>query len=178
MASKGGGELMEDWTDYCALTSNRGNTVVPSQGFLCRIEAGELRGRTDMIYKRPACLAVATAIGTVLIAAAPAQARLGGGRGSSGLAVAHVAGRPFVPYRQFVTPFTPISAFYSYGPSYRTGAVHGGSAVVGGSPFVGLFPYRRFVTPVDGVGVFYEPYLSCWTWIPRDLGWQRVWECK
>lgn len=46
--------------------------------------------------------------------------------------------------------------------------------------YVGLpfFPYRRLVTPYDGVGVFYESHLSCWTWVPADLGWQRVWECK
>ena len=44
-----------------------------------------------------------------------------------------------------------------------------------GRPF---FPSRRLVTPYDGVGVFYEPFLSCWTWIPANLGWQRVLDCK
>ena len=111
-----------------------------------------------MISKRPAFLAVATVIGAVLIAA-PAQARFGGDRGSGGFAEAHVGGysglrgglvrgpafvgrspfvgRPFVPYRQFVPPFTPISAFYSYGPSYP----------------------------------------SCWTSLPTDSGWRRVYVC-
>jgi hypothetical protein len=134
-----------------------------------------------MIYRKLAALAATTVVSAALIAA-PAQARFGGGRGSGGFAVAHVVGRPFVSYRQFVPPFTPISAFYSYGPSYPSGGVHGGfvrgPVFVGRSPFVGLFPYRRFITPVDRVGVFYEPYLSCWTWVPTDFGWQRVWECK
>lgn len=44
-----------------------------------------------------------------------------------------------------------------------------------GRPF---YPFRRLVIPYDGVGVFYEPHLSCWTWVPADLGWERVWECK
>jgi len=46
--------------------------------------------------------------------------------------------------------------------------------------YVGLpfWPYRRLVTPYDGVGVYYEDHLSCWTWVPVDLGWQRIWECK
>ena len=46
--------------------------------------------------------------------------------------------------------------------------------------YVGLpfWPYRRLVTPYDGVGVYYEDHLSCWTWVPADLGWQRIWECK
>jgi hypothetical protein len=101
-------------------------------------------------------------------------------RGSGGFAVAHVGdfrgvhggffrgrafigrspfvSRLFVSHRQFVAPFTPISAFYSYGPSYQSGG--------------------QFITPVDGVGVFHQPYLSCWTWVPADFDWQRVWECK
>ena len=40
------------------------------------------------------------------------------------------------------------------------------------------FPNRWLVTPYDRVGVFYEPHLSCWTWVPMNSGWQRVWECK
>jgi hypothetical protein len=107
-----------------------------------------------MICSGLASLAVATMIGALLMAA-PAQARFGGGgvSGGGGFAVAHVGGfsgfrrgfvrgpafvgRPFVPYRQFVPPFTPISAFYSYGPSYP----------------------------------------SCWTWLPTDSGWRRVYVC-
>ena len=99
----------------------------------------------DMIYKRPASLAVAAVIGAMVIATA-AHAR------------SPPVSRLIVSHRQFVPPFTPISAFYSYGPSNQSGG--------------------QFVTPVDGVGVFYEQYLSCWTWVPAGLGWQRVWECK
>lgn len=135
--------------------------------------------KTDMIYQRPASLAVATVIGAMLMAT-PAHARFRDGRGSGGFAVAPVGdfggvhggfvrgraiigrsphgSRLIVSHRQFVPPFTPISAFYSYGPSNQSGG--------------------QFVTPVDGVGVFYEQYLSCWTWVPAGLGWQRVWECK
>jgi hypothetical protein len=40
------------------------------------------------------------------------------------------------------------------------------------------FPNRWLVTPYDRVGVFYEPHLSCWTWVPMNSGWQRVWDCK
>jgi len=109
-----------------------------------------------MISKRPASLAVATVIGAALIAA-PAQARFGGGRGSGGFAVAHAGG------------FSGFRGVFVQGP-----------AVAGRSPFIGrpFFPYRRFITPFDRVGVFYEPYLSCWTWVPMNFGWQRVWECK
>ncbi len=41
-----------------------------------------------------------------------------------------------------------------------------------------LFPTRRLVVPYDRVGVFYEASLSCWTWIPKNLGWQRAWDCN
>lgn len=41
-----------------------------------------------------------------------------------------------------------------------------------------LFPTRRLVVPYDRVGVFYEPSLSCWTWIPKNLGWERAWDCN
>jgi hypothetical protein len=40
------------------------------------------------------------------------------------------------------------------------------------------FPNRWLVTPNDRVGAFYEPHLSCWTWVPMNSGWRRVWECK
>src|SRR5215469_6173339 len=60
------------------------------------------------------------------------------------------------------------------GASIR-GAAFAGRWVYVDRPF---YPYRRLVTPYDGVGVFWEPHLSCWTWVPADLGWQRVWECK
>jgi hypothetical protein len=113
-----------------------------------------------MIYKRSASLTVATVIGAMLIATA-AHARS-----------PHVS-RLIVSHRQFVPAFTPISTFYSYGPSYQSGGVHGG--FVRGRAFVDRSP---FITPVDGVGVFYEPFVSCWTWVPADFGWQRVWECR
>lgn len=77
------------------------------------------------------------------------------------------------------------------------GGMRGGSLVAGGQscrhdqpipsrPFVSeraflgrpFYPYRRLITPYDGIGVFYFPHLSCWTWIPTSVGWQRVWECK
>jgi hypothetical protein len=98
-----------------------------------------------MICKRPVSLAVATVVGAMLMATT-AHAR-----------PPHVS-RLIVSHRQFVPAFTPISAFYSYGPSDQWGG--------------------QFVTPVDGVGVFYEPHLLCWTWVPAGLGWQRVWQCK
>jgi hypothetical protein len=41
-----------------------------------------------------------------------------------------------------------------------------------------FFPNRWLVTPYDRVGVFYEPHLSCWTWVPMNSGWQRLWDCK
>jgi len=56
----------------------------------------------DMIYKRPASLAVAAVIGAMVIATA-AHAR------------SPPVSRLIVSHRQFVPPFTPISAFYSYG---------------------------------------------------------------
>jgi hypothetical protein len=111
-----------------------------------------------MICRRLAPLALSTVTGALLMAA-PAQARFDGAgvSGGGGFAVAHVGG---------------FSGF-------RRGFVRG-PAFVGRSAFVGrpFFPYRRFITPFDGVGVFYEPYLSCWTWVPTNFGWQRVWECK
>jgi hypothetical protein len=112
-----------------------------------------------MIYKRPASLAVAAAIGAMIIATA-AHARS-----------PHVS-RLIVSHGQFVPAFTPISTFYSYGPSYLSG-VQG--EFVRGRAFVDRSP---FITPFDGVGVFYEPFLSCWTWVPAGFGWQRVWQCK
>ncbi|HEY6254779.1 MAG TPA: hypothetical protein VIY51_03205 [Xanthobacteraceae bacterium] len=107
-----------------------------------------------MAYEKLAALAVATVIGAASIT--PAQARLVGGGGGA-FAVAHVGGSS----------------------ALRGGFVRG-PAFVGRRAFIGrpFFPYRRFITPFDGVGIFYAPYLSCWTWVPTDFGWLRVWECK
>lgn len=103
-----------------------------------------------MVCKRLTALALATVIGAA--PGAPAQARFVGSgiRGGGGLAVAHAGG---------------VSGFH-------------GEFVPGHRPF---FPYRRFVPPFVGISAFYAygpSYPSCWTQLPTDFGWRRVWVCN
>lgn len=108
-----------------------------------------------MACKKLTSLALAVVFGTASIGSA--QARSNGKHASEGVEVAHIRGASGLRNASVPPP-----------------------AWVGQWEFANraLYPHRTLVTPYDRVGVFWEPFLTCWTWIPSNLGWQRVWECK
>jgi len=121
---------------------------------------------------------IAAALFAALIVS-PAQARFGGGggfhggfHGGGGFAGGHAfAGHAFMGRPGFVGRPFARNAFARSAIIRRPAFVH--------RPFVrhAFFRHRHFVGPFVGAAFATGLAASCWTWVPTDFGWQRVWVC-